>query len=174
MPCVTCPWAPLRVCLTSVRLSPSSTVEGLPKYIIVFIHFLCPARGEKERETEEGREIERDGERRSAERLHWWKDMKKNKGHRGKKVRKGLSVRHCSRDFIRTTVCHLIRINTHEQRGKQIVSLAWNNFIYRENWRVPNILCHLKLNGPSKDRRNFKTSLKDPQNYFLTVKMQGM
>lgn len=63
--CVTSPWAPLRVCLTSARLSPPSTVEGLWKYLIVFIHFLRLARRDKKREGE--REGRRERKRRRAE-----------------------------------------------------------------------------------------------------------
>lgn len=90
--CVTSPWAPLRVCLTSARLSPPSTVEGLWKYLIVFIHFLRLARRDKKREGE--REGRRERKRRRAERQHGIKarrDMGKKKGRRGSMEEKAIS-----------------------------------------------------------------------------------
>ncbi len=90
-----CAW-PLRVFLHH------QPVEGLPKYLIVFIHFLCPAWRDREGEREGGREwrreggrkSERDGERQSAERQRGRKarrDMGKKKGQKGRK-RKGRAV----------------------------------------------------------------------------------
>lgn len=66
-------------------------MEGLPKYLIVFIHFLCPARRDRQREKErEGGK--KNGERQRDERQHRRKarrDMGKKKGQRGRKEGKG-------------------------------------------------------------------------------------
>lgn len=92
---VTSPSAPLKVWLTSVRLSTPSTVEGLPKYLIVFIHFLCPARRDRQRErgSKGGREGERkrrgEAERREATREKGKEEYVEEERAEGEKEREG-------------------------------------------------------------------------------------
>lgn len=150
--CVTSPWAPFKVCLTSARLSPPSTVEGLLKYLIVFIHFL--SRGRRGREREEGGEREKQTGRGSAPRENTGQRQGgiwgRRKGSGGRKGGKG-RLQHYSWDIIRATVCPFIRINTHKHR------------IHRE--KRPGILSSIKL---SKDTPRFLQA--GIQNNFLTDK----
>lgn len=104
--CVTSPWAPLRVCLTSARLSPPSTVEGLWKYLIVFIHFLRLARRDKRREG--GREGRRERKRRREQRGSTGSRQGGIWGRRkdgGGAWKRKPSLHYYSWDIIRVTVC---------------------------------------------------------------------
>lgn len=79
--CVTSLSAQLRVRLTSARLSPTSAVKGLQKYLIVFVYFLCLAGRDEGRESE-GVEDNRDRQQRGANK-NQEKEMRKRKGQGG-------------------------------------------------------------------------------------------